>query len=60
MDRDDVTMWLFYDNVKPGKFCGRDDVIKASGDSSRVITSVMTKDFLIQREYIMQYEVSKM
>ena len=57
VDPDHVSMWWFYDNTMPGKFCGRSDVVRAPMRSSYQV-AMTTKDFVIDDDYVIQYEVA--
>ena len=51
-------MWLFYDNTILGSFCGRDNVILAPVHRNYELV-MTTRDFIVDDDYVLQYEVSQ-
>jgi len=50
-------MWLFYDNTISSSFCGRDYVIHAPSALQSNKVTMTTRDFIIENDYVIQYEV---
>lgn len=56
VDHSNATMWLFYDNTQLLTYCQRHQVVAAN--PSGLDIEIGTKDFVIEKDYILQYSVS--